>query len=197
MNFELDLEAAKTETTSVGKYLDSGVYDVTIVTLSQVTAKTGTSGFDLSFKVEGAKYPNTIYGIWTNKADGTKIFNADIISGLVGLTGAKTVTAYDKEIEVRGGNKTVKAIKEVDNFKCKVAVQKVLDVYNGDVSEKNEVKMFFTTEGKTYAESVGDKDAKQINYFSKLQDKETTNYKKMMAEGPSETVAEDDSDSLL
>ena len=169
---------------SLGKILPTGVYDIELLTVSKQVAKTGTIGFDFSFQVEGAKYPNTVYGMWVKKADGTDLFGMNIVQGLMGIVGAKTLTEYDKEIEVKDGKKVVKAFKELDNAKVKVAVQKVYDYYNGKVTEKNEIKAFFSTNGKTYAETVANKEAKQIVYYStKLQDGYTEAYKKALADG--------------
>jgi len=114
---------------SLGKILPTGVYDVELLTVSKQVAKTGTIGFDFSFRVEGAKYPNSIYGLWVKKADGTDLFGMNIVQGLMGLIGAKSLTEYGKEIDVKDGKKVVKAFKEFDNVKCKVVIQKVYDFY--------------------------------------------------------------------
>ena len=178
-------EAAKVEGGSAGqKVLDTNVYDVTILTASKQVASTKTIGIDWSLQVEGSKYPNLIYGLWIQKADGTNLFGMNIVQGLMGIVGAKTLTEYDKEIEVKDGKKVVKAFKELDGAKVKVAVQKVYDYYNGKVTEKNEIKAFFSVNGKTYAETVANKEAKQIVYYStKLQDGYTDAYKKAQADG--------------
>jgi len=187
MSFKIEFnqEAAKVEGGSAGqRVLDTGVYDVTILTASKQVAGTGTIGIDWSLQVEGSKYPNMVYGLWIQKADGTNLFGMNVVQGLMGIVGAKTLTEYDKEIEVKDGKKVVKAFKELDGAKVKVAVQKVYDYYNGKVTEKNEIKAFFSTDGKTYAETVANKEAKQIVYYStKLQDDYTDAYKKAQADG--------------
>jgi len=178
------------------KVLDTGVYDAVIETASKTIASTGTEGIDWSINIDGAKYPNKIYGMWVKKANGDKIFNMDIVQGLMGIIGAKQLTEYQKEIEVKDGKKTVTAYKELDGVPVKIAIQKILDVYNGEVREKNEIKAFFNEEGKTYAEAVRGSDAKQIKYYKeKLQDKETPEYKKFMADA--DPVEEEESGSLL
>lgn len=169
------------------KVLDTGVYDITIDTASKTVASTGTIGVDWSFTVDGAKYPNKVYGMWIQKANGDKIFNMDVLQGLMGILGIKQLTEYQKEIEVKDGTKTVTAFKELDGAKVKVAVQKVLDVYNGEVTEKNEIKAFFNTNGQTYSEQVKNAEPKQIKYYQeKMKDKETPEYKKFMAEADDE-----------
>ena len=196
--FEFNEETAMEE--SIGsagkKVLDSGVYDITILTASKTTASTGTTGIDWSIKVDGAQYPNIIYGMWTHRADGTTIFNANIVNALMGIVGAKKLTEIQKEIEVKDGKKTVTAYKELEGVKCKVAIQKVLDVYNGEVTEKNEIKAFFNENGQTFAEAKRSSKPKQMLYYQdKMKDKETTEYKKFQAEASDEI--EDDIRSLL
>ncbi len=180
-NEEAALAAGGTETGK--KVLDTGTYSITINTAAKAVASTGTEGIDWNFTVDGGKYPNMVYGMWVKKANGDKIFNMDIVMGLMGIIGAKSLTEYPKEIEIKDGTKKVTAYKELDGVKCQVAVQKILDVYNGEVREKNEIKVFFNEEGKTYAEATRGSEAKQMTYYStKLTDKETTEYKKFMAE---------------
>ncbi len=178
------------------KVLDTGVYTVKILTASKVIASTGTEGFDWSIKAEGSKYPNMVYGMWTYKANGDKIFNADIVQSLMGLIGANKLTEYEKTIEVKGGKKTVTAYRELDNVDCQVAIQKSLDIYNGEVTEKNKIKAFFNLDGQTYAESVKKAEAKQIEYYKNtMKDEETSAYKKF--EVDTEEKEEDEDAPLL
>ncbi len=190
MAFTFDAEAAMASTgtgTAGKKVLDTGVYDITINHAAKTVASTGTEGIDWNFTVDGAQYPNMVWGMWVQKANGDKIFNMDIVQGLMGIIGATGLTEAEVEIEVRDGKKKVTAYKELSGVKCKVAIQKVLDVYNGEVSEKNEIKAFLSTDGKSYAEMTRGSEAKQLDYYStKLQDKETTEYKKFNAEADTE-----------
>ena len=192
-------EALASEASSGGsKVLDSGVYNITILTASKSVASTGTTGIDWSLQVEGSKYPNMVYGFWTNKSNGDKIFNLDTLYGLMGVAGLKTLTEYQKEIEIKDGKKTVTAYKELDNLKCQVAVQKVLDVYNGEVTEKNEIKAFFNTDGQTFAESKRSSEPKQkLYYSSKMKDKETPAYKSFALDADEPEAEEESSGSLL
>lgn len=200
MGFEFN-EAEALETGSKGsKVLDTGIYDVTIETASITVASTGTEGIDWSLHVEGAKYPNMVYGMWHSKKDGTKIANGNpqLISGLMALLNVKSLTEFDKTIEIKGGTKVVKAYKEFDQVKVQVAIQKVLGFYNGEVTEKNEIRAFFDKNGKTYAERIKGSEAKQIEYMkSNLKDKEDKDYKVAMANGAGEEEPETDGASLL
>ena len=182
-NFDESAALAAGGTETGKKILDTDVYTITINTAAKAVASTGTEGIDWSFTVEGAKYPNQVWGMWILKANGDKIFNMDIVQGLMGLVGAKSLTEYKKTIDVRDGTKEITAYKELNGVQCQVAIQKILDVYNGEVTEKNEIKAFFNMEGKTYAEATRGSEAKQKVYYStKLEDKETESYKKFQAD---------------
>ena len=202
MNFKFNAEAAKTEGGSGGsKVLDTGVYDVVIKTASKSIASTGTVGIDWSLQVGNSKYPNMVYGTWMFKKDGTPIaMNYNPLQGLMGLNGINGLAEFQKEIEIKGGTKMVTAFKELEGLVAKVAIVKVLDVYNGEVTEKNEIRGWMDPKtDQTFTEKTAGKDAKQIKYYSKMQDSETDKYKKRMAEVDDEIEAEntDDSGSLL
>ena len=197
-NFLFDEKAALAAGGSAAgkKCLDTGVYDITINTVSKTIASTGTIGIDWNFTVKNSKYPNIVYNMWLEKANGDKIFNMDTLQGLMGLIGAKSLTEYSKEIDVRDGKKTVTAYKELDGVACKVAVQKVMGFYNGEVTEKNEIKAFFNENCQTYAEAVRASEPKQCTYFSeKLKDKEDKDYKAYMADAEDETSDESSDES--
>jgi len=203
MNFKFDeTEATATSGGNSGsKVLDSGVYPVEILTVSECVAKTGTKGLDWSLQIGDFKYPNMVYGMWLQKANGDAItMNTSIVQNLMGLTG-KSYTVYNKTVDTKDGNKVVKAVKEFDNFKGYVAVVKVLDVYNGEIREKNEIRAFLGADKKTYAESVKKSEAKQFDYYSNnLKDVETSSYKKFIADGGSAEVEapyEDDNEESL
>jgi len=207
MSFEFDSASAQEVSGNTGKkVLDTGIYDAVIQTVSETVASTGTKGVDISFKIEGAKYPNTIYGIWYEKVNGDKIaFNNAKLNNMVGLAGGK-VTAYTKTIEIQGGTKDVTAWKELDGFKCKIVVSKVLDIYQG-VKEKNEITAILSEDGKTYAEVLKKSEAKQLAYYTaNLHDTHTASYKAYLADGgaddargtdQSQSQAEESTGSLL
>ena len=200
--FEFNEQAAMNGGASTGgkKVLDSGVYYVTLNTVSETTASTGTTGLDWNFTVEGSQYPNTIYGMWIHKADGTELFGANLVQSLMGILGLKSLTTYNKTIEVKDGNKTVMAIKELDGKKVRVAIQKVLDAYNGELREKNEIKAFFDYDtGRTYAEMKNKAEPKQIKWYeTSMKDKETPEYKKWkLNEEIDDDYDIDESDSVL
>jgi len=187
MSFEFNFNekmAEDTVATAGSKVLDTGVYEVEIITAEKIIASTGTIGINWQIKVEGAKYPNMVYNMWVAKANGDTLFSMNVVQGLMGIVGAKKLTEYKKTVEIKDGTKTVDAFKEFDNVKCKVAIQKEYDFYNGEVREKNNIKAFFTTDGKTFSEMKANKPAKQIEYYeTKLKDNYTDAYKKAQADG--------------
>ena len=181
---KFDDTAASAEQTGFVQ-LDSGVYDAVIETASLTKASTGTMGIDWSFTINGAK--QLVYGMWFQKADGTTLFSYNILQALMGLLGVKEITTYSKTIDVKNGQKIVEAIKEFDGKPVKVALQKVHDWYNGEESIKYEIKAFLDAEtGQSFTEKKAGKEATQIDYYLKLKDKETEEYKKAMIDEDSE-----------
>jgi hypothetical protein len=175
--FEFNEDMAKAAGQGGGGALPSGVYDFTIETVEETVASTGTVGYNFNFLINGKNH--MVYGFWVQKANGDKIFNADILMALMGLNGIKKLTTFQKEIETKNGKKTITAVKEFEGVKGKVALQKVLDWYNGEETEKNEIKQFFDEEGRTFAEKASNAAPRQMEYFrDKLKDKLTDAYKK-------------------
>ena len=198
--YDFDATAAQETGNSGSKVLDTGVYEVTVVTASKTVASTGTEGIDWSIHVEGSKYANMVYGMWTINSKGEPIkFNMAKLQSLMGIVGAKKLTEFTKEIEVQGGTKKVTAFKELDGKKVTVAIKKILDVYNGEVKEKNEIEAFFTADGKTYSETVKGGPAKQIEWYkSSMKDKQTDEYKKFMVDADdAPAAASDDTEDIL
>jgi hypothetical protein len=116
----------------------------------------------------------------------------------MGLLGIKELTPYQKTIEIKDGTKIVTALKELDGKKVKIAIQKVLDFFSDDITEKNEIKAFFDADtGKTYSELKSNSEAKQIKYYENLKDKETDAYKKAMVDMEDEVDEDGEEDSLL
>ena len=204
--FVFDETVAKVETGSAGKkVLDTGVYDVVINHVEKTVASTGTVGFNWNFTVEGAKYPNMVYNMWLVKANGDVLFDYNLVQHIMGIAGVKQLTEYEKEIETGSGKKKITAIKELENIKCKVAIQKEYDFYNGEVTEKNKIKEFFTEDGKTFAEATAGKPANRIKWFEeKLKDGYTEKKKKNKnngmlngGEAAEDTSSEDDEEDLI
>jgi len=205
--FEFKEESAM-ETGAIGGYLETGVHKFSELTISKTVASTGTVGFDISMQIEGQKYRTIIYGVWTHRKDGTEIFNWKTIQRLMGLNKVKKLTFFEKEVDTKDGKKKVQAVVELDNISGTVALQKVLDFYNGAVNEKKfEIKEFFNAANQTYAESVKkDTTNKQFTYYyEKLQDGATDAYKKYIADGGAdeepeievETADSNDGDGIL
>ena len=189
-------EEAAMETGTQGGYLETGVHAGTILACTVEVASTGTTGMNWIIQVEGQKFPTTIYGMWTHKANGDEIFNAKTVQRLMGLNKIKKLTVKKQEIDTKNGKVTVDCYAEFKNLPVVVSLQKVLDFYNGEVNEKKfEIKEFFNKKNQTYAEQVKGGEAKQFIWHSeKLKDGATDDYKKFIADGgadePDEPAAE-------
>jgi len=193
---KFDETAAKTEGGMGGGNLPSGVYDAVIDTASITKAGTGTTGIDWNLNIDGNRL--MVYGMWLQKSNGDKLFSYNILQGLMGLLGIDELTTYEKTIDVKNGQKVVDAIKELDGKRVKVALQRVLDWWDGKESIKYEIKAFMDPEtGQTYTEKVAGRPAKQIEYYKKLKDKETPEYKAAKMDSDDEDVSEEDGGSLL
>lgn len=164
--------------------IETGVYDVTIDTVSAREASTGTIGVDYSFVLEDGRKA-IVYGSWIRKKSGETLIDGDKLNALMGLVGAKTLTEYNKEIEVKDGKKMVRAMKELDGQKIKVALFKEHDVYNGEERTNLKIHSFFSTKGFSYSEIVsGAKEPKKLKYVeANLKDSYTKRYKEMQAIG--------------
>ena len=173
---------------SSGGYLETGVHTGKILAAVLETASTGTTGIKWIIQVEGQKFPTTVYGFWTHKANGDEIFNAKTVQRLMGLNKMKKLTVKKQEIETKNGKETVDCYAEFKDLPVVVSLQKVLDYYNSEVNEKKfEIKEFFNAKNQTYAEQVKDGPAKQFAYHSeKLKDGATEAYKKFIADGGAE-----------
>jgi hypothetical protein len=195
--FEFNEDQAKAAGAApAGGALPTGVYDFKIETVEETVASTGTIGYNFNFLINGKN--TMVFGFWVQKANGDKIFNADVLMALMGLNGIKKLTTFEKTIETKNGNKTLTAVKEFEGVEGKVALQKIYDWYNGEESTKNEIKQFFDKDGKTFAEKASGATAKQLEYFrDKLKDKETDAYKKAIANLDDEDETEESSESIL
>lgn len=192
--FEFNEASAKTADAKGS--IETGVYKATIDTVSSTVASTGTKGMDFSFTLEDGRKA-IIYGVWYEKPDGTKLFNYDIINSLLGIVGAKSLTPYDKTIEVKDGKKIVQAFKELDGKKIQVALQVEKDIYNGEERDRLGIYGFFAESGHSYSELAVGSEAKKIEYVKKnLKDRYSKEWKKFNAEIESFSE-DDDSESLL
>lgn len=178
--------------------IETGVYNVTIDTVSSRVASTGTIGVDYSFILDDGRKA-IVYGSWIRKPNGDTLMDGDKLNALMGLVGATTLTEYDKTIEVKDGKKVVRAMKELDGKKIKVALFKEYDMYNGEEKTGLKIHSFFSTNGLSYSEIVSKaKEPKKLAYVeANLKDGYTKRYKEMQAIGSTTSGNNETAESLL
>ena len=82
--------------------------------------------------------------------------------------------------------KELSVVKEMHGKKCVLAIQKELDIYNGEVKERNLIHSSYNAKGQTYLEAKGNLPAdKKDKVAARLQDKLSKRYK---AQGNSASV---------
>lgn len=177
--------------------ITAGVYDATIDTVSTRTASTGTQGVDYSFTLSDGRKA-IVYGSWIRKSTGETLLDGDKLNSLMGILGVKTLTEYDKTIEVKDGKKVVRALKELDGKKIKVALFNELDVYNGEERKNMKVHSFFNEKGFSYSEIVANAaEPKKIDYVrNNIKDTASKRAKNAEMFGAS-TIDDSSADSLL
>jgi len=166
--------------------IDTGVYKAKIDTASLTVASTGTKGIDFSFELEDGRKA-LVYGMYYEKADGSKLMDNDKINSLLGILGIKSLSTYQKTIDVKDGKKIVEAIKELDQKQIMVALNVEHDIYNGEERNKLRIYGFFNKDGFSYSELVAKVDEpKKIEYVRKnLKDTFSKAFKAYNAEGES------------
>lgn len=200
--FEEDLveEAEVVEGGSFGT-LDTGVYDVTINFASLDKTSNGNNTLSLDIKTSTGHRTTiwsafgTIDKAW---ASGKENFSYKDFQAFMVACGAKTITPTPYQLKKEDGTliKELSVVKELHGVRCQLAIQKELDVYNGNVKERNVIHSSYNKNGQTYLESKTDSDAEKIyKVEGRLKDRETKAYKTRESMSPS--VEEDFEESLL
>lgn len=186
--FELDTEEALASESKGGGALDTGVYDVVITSASLSKTKGGNNVVDLSFKTGNGQTGLIYMAFCTDKkwASGSENFGYGLWQQFVSVTGMKTGETAPftpkkedgSNLQKDGKDVVLTVFKEVHNLPMKLAIKKVLDIYNGDVKESNEIHSCYNKDGQTLSEMIANKPAEKIEKVaSRLTDKETKAYK--------------------
>ena len=89
------VKSAESRTTPIE---ESGAYVGTLTRAEAVTAKTGSTGVDMSFVSTDNKIANYL-SVWTNKADGTEIFGIGLIMSAMTCLKVKEIFTNTKTIQ--------------------------------------------------------------------------------------------------
>jgi hypothetical protein len=202
--FNLDTEVASTAGNGGNTFgtLDSGVYDVEIVTATLGKTKSKNNKLDLAIKCADG-HTTTIYQAFVldeKWATGSENFGYKDWMAFAVVSGLKSVTPFKKPLLKDDGTPVLKdgvpvvlnAVKELEGKKLKLAIVKSLDVYNGEIKESNEVFASFTEAGLNANEKTNGLEPVALEKLaSRIADKKSKAYKKFIADGGSS----DDSDT--
>ena len=202
LNFTFEDDIAVEAENTGGSFgtLETGIYDVTINfgALDKTSKGNNTLALDIT-TADG--HQTTIWGafgtidkMW---ASGSENYGYKDFQGFMAACGAKTITPTPYALKKDDGTliKNLSVVKELHGVKCKLAIQKVLDVYNGEVKEKNEIHSSYNAKGQTYLEAKSGSPAEKIaKVAERLKDKETKQYKQ---QGLTPQVEEEEVGGLL
>ena len=197
--FELDEEVAGTAGNGGGAFgpLETGFYDCEIVTASLGKTENGNNTLDVSIKTDTG-HELTIYQafvmdkVW---ASGKENFGYKDWQAFAVVTGIKGVTSFDKPLlkddgapVLKNGKPVIlKAVKELEGVKVKLALVKVLDFYKNEVTTDNAIFASYTPAGANAKEKLAGDDSRTAleKLTPRLADKQEKRYKAYIANGGS------------
>lgn len=202
-NFEEDLAVEAEATGGSFGTLDTGVYTVTVNfgSLSTTSKGNNTLALDITTKDGHNTTIWSAFGTIDKKwASGSDNFNYPQFQAFMAAIGAKSITPTPYSLKKEDGTliKELSVMKECHGKQLMIAVQKELDVYNGEVKESNIIHSCYNIKGQTYLEAKDGVEASKIYKVSeRLKDKETKAYKNAQVSGVALEEEEEESESLL
>jgi hypothetical protein len=199
--FEDDIAAeAGSEGGSFGT-LDTGIYGVTINFAALDKTSKGNNTLALDITTDDG-HTTTIWSAFgtidKTWASGSENFSYKDFMAFMGVLGVKSITPTPYALKKDDGTliKNLSVVKELHGVKCKLAIQKELDIYNGEVKERNLIHSSYNAKGKNYLEAKSNSEAEKIvKVAERLNDKESKRYKQSLTQAsPAE---EESTESLL
>ena len=202
--FEEDaVEEAEQEQGGSFGVLPTGVYNVTInfASLSKTSNGNNTVSLDITtdtgHRTTLWSVGGTIDKLW---ASGKENFMYKDFQSFMAACGCKSITPTPFKLTKDDGTliKELSVVKELHGVKCVLAIQKELDVYNGEVRESNTIHSSYNAKSQTYLEAKNSTPADKITKVAeRLKDKETKRYKQAQVSGVAVEEEEVSSGSLL
>ena len=208
IEFNFDEELAETAETTGGSFgtLDTGIYGVTVNFASLDVTSKGNNTLALDITTDDG-HTTTIWSAFgtidKTWSSGSENFSYKDFQSFMAVAGAKSITPTPYALKKDDGTliKNLSVIKELHGIKLKLAIQKELDMYNGEVKERNLIHSSYNAKGQTYLEAKSKADAEKIDKVAaRLKDKVSKQYKASMAEAESAfggTVEEEPTSGLL
>ena len=182
--------------------LETGVYEVTINHASLDKTAKGNNTVSLGITTKDGHETTlwnafgTIDKTW---ASGAENFSYKDFQAFMAACGAKSITPVPFDLKKEDGTliKQLSVVKELHGVKCTLAIQKELDVYNGQDKERNLVHSSYNAKGQTYLEAKSNAPAEKIGKVAeRLKDKESKAFKASKV-GGAFVMDEEDTGSLL
>ena len=141
----------------------SGIYDVTLKTVSVVT--NASNARSLNFNVEYNGNEQVFYGLTLDNNDGTPNYKANLFNKLCIIAGLEDVEAPEIETHVLGKDKTptdLAVLTQFTDMPVKIKVQNRYSEYQGAIKENREITGFYRAEdGASAAEIINGTEPKQ------------------------------------
>ena len=141
----------------------SGIYDVTIKTVSVIT--NAHNARSLNFNVEYNGNEQVFYGLTLDNNDGTQNYKAALFNKLCIIAGVEAVNEPETETHLLGKDKTptdLAVLTEFSDLPIKIKVQNFYKLYQGQVQERREITGFYRAEdGASAAEIINGAEPKQ------------------------------------
>lgn len=141
----------------------SGIYDVTIKTVS--VAQNDKGARSLNFNVDYNGNEQVFYGLTLDNNDGTANYKANIFNKLCIIAGIADVEEPEIETHILGKDKIATDLQVLTQFSdlaVKVKIQNVYSEYQGAIRESKEIRGFYRAEdGASAAEIFNGAEPKQ------------------------------------
>lgn len=150
-----DISKEALKDTSFEYITTSGIYDVTIETLSVETNKKGARSLNLNVDYKGSK--TTIYGLRLDNNDGSANFGRAIFNKLCIIAGIDSVEAPEEQTHILGKDKVPTQLQVLDQFSdllVKIRLGYSYHMYNGKIQERRDIKAFYRAEDGATANEI-------------------------------------------
>ena len=168
--FKPDLTADAVKESTGGSFLgSSGIYDVTLKTVSVDVSKNGATS--LNFNVDYNGNPSTIYGLYISDSQGKPLFGAQTFTRLCAVAKVEDVSDPVEEEHTLGkDNKpvTLAVLQDFSDLVCKIRVQEEYSKYNGEIKKKLVIKNFYTEDGASASEVIAQVNGESVTIGTQL-----------------------------
>lgn len=133
----------------------SGIYDVTIDTMSVVVNDHGARSLNLNVDYKGSK--TTIYGLRLDNNDGSENFGQAIFNKLCIIAGIKAVEAPVEQTHVLGKDRTptqLQVLEQFSDFPVKIRLGYSYHLYQNKIQERRDIKAFYRAEDGATANEI-------------------------------------------